>query len=91
VQFDATVPSVIYIMGHPIVSEFTPVVQRAAMLAINNAVATSAGLLGPYVMGSVVQSAATKVEGYHHGFMICGVVALVGGILGMLFLPTAAG
>jgi hypothetical protein len=27
------------------------------MLAINNAVATSAGLIAPYVMGSVVQSA----------------------------------
>jgi MFS transporter, ACS family, D-galactonate transporter len=80
------VPSVIYVMGHPIVSEFTPVPQRAAMLAINNAVATSAGLLGPYVTGSVVQSAASKVEGYHYGFMICGVVALVGGVLGMVFL-----
>jgi len=31
------VPGVIYIMGHAIVSEITPVRQRGAMLAINNA------------------------------------------------------
>ena len=84
------VPSVIYIMGHAMVSEFTPVSQRAALLAINNAVATSAGLIGPYVMGSVVQDAikagASAADGYMKGFMICGVVALVGGVIGMLFL-----
>ena len=81
------VPSVIYVMGHAIVSEITPVSQRSAMLAINNAVATSAGLLGPYVMGSVVQNAgASPAEGYGHGFFICGVVALVCGVIGMIFL-----
>lgn len=84
------VPAVIYVMGHAMVSEFTPVPQRAAMLAINNAVATSAGLIGPYVMGSVVQDAikagAGAADGYMHGFMICGFVALAGGLIGMLFL-----
>ena len=83
-------PSVIYVMGHAIMSEFTPVPQRGAMLAINNALWTSAGLFGPYVMGSVIQNAATKVEGYHHGFMICGAVARVCGILGMVFLRPAS-
>jgi ACS family D-galactonate transporter-like MFS transporter len=85
-----SVPAVIYVMGHAMVSEFTPVSQRGAMLAINNAVATSAGLVGPYVMGSVVQDAITAgtstVDGYMHGFMICGVVALACGLIGMLFL-----
>jgi MFS family permease len=84
------VPAVIYVMGHAMVSEFTPVSQRGAMLAINNAVATSAGLIGPYIMGSVVQDAikagASIADGYMHGFMICGIVALAGGIIGMLFL-----
>lgn len=81
------VPSVIYVMGHAIVSEITPVPQRGAMLAINNAVATSAGLIGPYVMGSVVQAAGlSPAEGYGRGFFICGVVALAGGLIGMIFL-----
>ena len=32
------------------------------MLAINNAVATSAGLIGPYIMGSVVQDAIETLK-----------------------------
>ena len=85
-----SVPAVIYVMGHAMVSEFTPVSQRGAMLAINNAIATSAGLIGPYVMGSMVQEAikagTSAADGYMHGFMICGVVALACGLIGMLFL-----
>ncbi|HYM32455.1 MAG TPA: MFS transporter [Candidatus Cybelea sp.] len=85
-----SVPSVIYVMGHAIVSEITPVSQRGAMLAINNAIATSAGLIGPYLMGSVIQDAlksgATAQTGYEQGFLFCGVVALVCGLIGMIFL-----
>ena len=82
-----SVPSVIYVMGHAIVSEITPVPQRGAMLAINNAIATSAGLIGPYVMGSVVQAAdLSPADGYGRGFFICGLVTLAGGLIGMLFL-----
>ena len=44
------------------------------MLAIGTAVSTSAGLLAPYVMGSVVQTAATPLNGFNTGFMICGVI-----------------
>jgi sugar phosphate permease len=57
------------------------------MLAINNAVATSAGIIGPYVMGSTVQNAiGSAVQGFDRGFFICGAVALVCGLIGMLFL-----
>jgi len=84
-----SVPSVIYVMGHPIVSEFTPLPQRSAMLGINNGIATLAGALAPYSMGSVVQNAATPAEGYGYGFLICGVVTLAGGLIGMAFLRPA--
>jgi ACS family D-galactonate transporter-like MFS transporter len=81
------VPGVIYTLGHTIVSEITPLPQRAAMLAIHNAVITSAGLIGPYVMGSVVQIAgASPIEGYHRGFLICGLVTMAGGVAGMIFM-----
>ena len=84
------VPAVFYVMTHAIVSEYTPVIQRGAMLAVNNAVATSAGLIGPYVMGSVVQDAIKggtgTAGGYMHGFWICGLVALVCGLTGVIFL-----
>ena len=38
-------------------------------------------------MGSVVQTAgALPAEGYHRGFLICGVVAMTGGVAGMIFM-----
>ena len=88
-----SVPAVIYVMGHAMMSEYTPVSQRGAMLGINNAIATSAGLVAPYVMGSVVQDAlaagATAASGYTHGFFICGMVALACGLFGIAFLRPA--
>jgi MFS family permease len=79
-------PSVIYVIGNAVVSEIAPVAQRGAMLAIGTAVSTSAGLLAPYVMGSVIESAATPLDGFNTGFMICGVIMLVGGVVGMALM-----
>jgi MFS transporter, ACS family, D-galactonate transporter len=56
------------------------------LLAIGTAVSTSAGLLAPYVMGSVVETAATPLDGFNTGFMICGVIMLVGGVVGMALM-----
>jgi len=81
-----SLPSVIYVLSPAIVSEFTPVSQRGAMLTIITAVATSAGLLAPYVMGRIIESGTTPSEGFHQGFLICGVVSLIGGLIGMAFL-----
>jgi MFS transporter, ACS family, D-galactonate transporter len=85
-----SLPSVIYILSPAIVSEFTPVSQRGAMLTIITAVSTSAGLLAPYVMGRIIENGATASEGFHRGFLICGVVSLVGGLIGMAFLRPEA-
>jgi MFS transporter, ACS family, D-galactonate transporter len=79
-------PSVIYVIGNAVVSEIAPVAQRGAMLAIGTAVSTSAGLLAPYVMGSVVETAATPLDGFNTGFMICGVIMLIGGVIGMALM-----
>jgi MFS family permease len=79
-------PSVIYVIGNAVVSEIAPVAQRGAILAIGTAVGTSAGLLAPYIMGSVVETAATPLAGFNTGFMICGVIMLVGGIIGMALM-----
>jgi ACS family D-galactonate transporter-like MFS transporter len=85
-----SVPSVIYVLSPAIVSEFTPVSQRGAMLTIITAVATSAGLLAPYVMGRIIESGTTPSEGFHRGFLICGVISLIGGLVGMAFLRPEA-
>jgi MFS transporter, ACS family, D-galactonate transporter len=79
-------PSVIYVIGNAVVSEIAPVAQRGALLAIGTAVSTSAGLVAPYVMGSVVETAETPLDGFNTGFMICGVIMLVGGVIGMTLI-----
>jgi MFS transporter, ACS family, D-galactonate transporter len=79
-------PSVIYVIGAAVVSEVTPVAQRGALLAIGTAISTSAGLLAPYVMGSVLETAATPLDGFNTGFMICGLIMLVGGLIGMALM-----
>jgi ACS family D-galactonate transporter-like MFS transporter len=80
------VPSVIQLISHTVVSELTPVAQRGALLAIGTAIGTSAGLLAPYIMGSVVETAATPLAGFNTGFMICGVIMLVDGLIGMALI-----
>src|SRR6201993_496841 len=79
-------PSVIYVISNAVVGEIAPVAQRGALLAIGTAVSTSAGLLAPYIMGSVVETAATPLDGFNTGFMICGVIMLIGGIIGMALM-----
>ena len=80
------VPSAIYVIGQTVVGEITPVAQRGALLAIGTAVSTSAGLLAPYVMGSIVERALTPLAGFNTGFVICGVIMLVGGLIGMALI-----
>jgi MFS family permease len=79
-------PSVIYVVSNAIVSEITPVAQRGALLAIFTAISTSAGILAPYVMGDVVERAATPLAGFNTGFVICGVIMLAGGIVAMALI-----
>lgn len=79
-------PTVIYVISNTVISELTPVTQRGGLLAIGTAVSTSAGLLAPYVMGSVIERAATPLQGFNTGFMICGVIMLVGGVIGMALI-----
>jgi ACS family D-galactonate transporter-like MFS transporter len=77
---------VIYVIGNAVIAEVTPAAQRGALLAIGTAVSTSAGLLAPYVMGSVVQDAATPLIGFNTGFTICGWIMLVAGAIGLALI-----
>jgi MFS transporter, ACS family, D-galactonate transporter len=79
-------PSVIYVINNAVVGEITPTAQRGALLAIGTAVSTSGGLLAPYVTGSLVENAATPLAGFYTGFIICGVILLVGGTIGMALI-----
>jgi MFS family permease len=76
----------IYVVCPPMLGEFTPVSQRGAVIAIYGAIFTLAGILAPFVMGKVIQSAATPMEGYFTGFTINAVILIVSGLLGLLLL-----
>jgi MFS transporter, ACS family, D-galactonate transporter len=76
----------IYVVCAPMISEFTPVSQRAATISIYGAVYTLAGILAPVVMGSVIQNAPSLVDGYMTGYTINAVIQAVAGLLGLLLL-----
>jgi MFS family permease len=80
------IPTVMAIIVPAVVGEITPLAQRGAMLALATAVTTSAGLLAPYLMGSVVETAATPLAGFENGFIICGIVMIAGGSIGMALI-----
>jgi MFS family permease len=68
------------------ISEFTPVSQRGAVIAIYGAIYTLAGILAPAVMGSVIQRAGGMLDGYMTGFTINAVILIASGVLGLLLL-----
>ncbi|WP_291864361.1 MFS transporter [Bradyrhizobium sp.] len=76
----------IYVVCPPMLGEFTPVQQRGAVIAIYTAIYTLAGILAPFVMGSVIQRAAVPLDGYMTGFTINAVVMVASGLLGLLLL-----
>lgn len=80
------VSGAIYVVCAPMIAEFTPTSQRGAVIAIYGAIYTLAGIVAPYVMGSVIQAAATPHAGYMTGFMINGVILIASGVLGLLLL-----
>jgi MFS family permease len=76
----------IYVVCPPMLGEFTPVAQRGAVIAIYGAIYTLAGILAPFVMGKVIQNAATPMEGYLSGFTINALIMIASGLLGLLLL-----
>lgn len=76
----------IYVVCAPMISEFTPVSQRSAVISIYGAIYTLAGILAPSVTGNLIQNASGLFEGYMAGFTINAVILVVSGLLGLLLL-----
>jgi MFS family permease len=76
----------IYVVCGPMLSEFTPVSQRGAILAIYGAIYTLAGIIAPFVMGNIIQGSANMLDGYMKGFTINACVMIASGIAGLLLL-----
>ena len=86
----AAIGSTIYVVTPMIVSELTPQPQRAGMLAITTSLITSAGIVAPYAMGSLIEQGATRMAGYETGYVILGLLLIAGGVIGLLFIRPEA-
>lgn len=71
----------IYSLGPAILAEVVPASQRGAVLAIDNSIASIAGILGPVVTGYLIQG-ATGAHGYDLAFALGGALMIGGGAIG---------
>jgi MFS family permease len=68
------------------ISEFTPILQRGAAIAIFGAIYSLAGVIAPYANGSVIEGAATALDGYQTGYLICAAMQVAGGLCGLALM-----
>jgi MFS family permease len=80
----------IYVVCAPMIAEFTPIAQRGAAIAIFGAIYSLAGVAAPYLNGSMIEGAATLLDGYQTGYLVCGCMQIAGGIAGLLLMWPAA-
>jgi MFS family permease len=66
--------------------EFTPLSQRGAIISIYGAIYTLAGVIAPYLMGSVIEGAATPLDGYMNGYRVLAAVLITSGVAGLALL-----
>lgn len=85
-----SIGSVVFALGHVVVAEVTPSCQRGAMLGINNAVATLAGVAAPVVMGMMVDVGTSAAVGFQSGFLITGMGVALCGLAGVLLINPEA-
>jgi predicted MFS family arabinose efflux permease len=76
----------IYVVCAPMISEFTPILQRGAAIAIFGAIYTLAGVIAPYATGSVIEGAATPLDGYQTGYLISAGMQVLGGLCGLALM-----
>jgi MFS family permease len=79
---------IIYSLGPAILAEVVPPPQRGAMLAINNSIASMAGIAAPVVTGALIQG-IPGATGYEIGFALCGGLMVIGGMLGFRLIDPA--
>jgi MFS transporter, ACS family, D-galactonate transporter len=76
----------IYVVCPAMLGEFAPVSQRGAVISIYGAIYTLAGVIAPYVMGNIIEGAATPIDGYMKGYRVLASVLIVAGLAGLALL-----
>jgi MFS family permease len=77
-------------LNFAMVSEITPSKRRGAVITMYTALLTTAGFIAPAAMGYSLQAAATAADGFRQGFVIVGLVTLIGGLLGLWLINPKA-
>ncbi|MGF6775750.1 MFS transporter [Paraburkholderia sp. GAS334] len=77
--------SQVFTFGPLLIAEIAPGAQRGALLAITNAIVTTAGLIGPVAMGKLL-GVASDHHGYETGFAITGALLVLTGVAGFALL-----
>jgi MFS family permease len=72
---------IVYALTPAVLAEVVPPSQRGAMLAINNSIASFAGVASPVATGMLIQG-MPGASGYEIGFAVCGAIMIGGGLLG---------
>lgn len=77
----------IYALGPAMMGSVTPDSQRGAMLAIENSVASLAGVFAPAVMGNFIETASgAAAGGYELGFAVSGALLVAGAVVGLIWV-----
>lgn len=72
---------VIYSLGPAMIAEVTPNSQRGGILAIDNSIASMAGIIAPLVSALFIHGLG-NAAGYEIGFALCGGLMVIGGLVG---------
>jgi MFS transporter, ACS family, D-galactonate transporter len=86
VMLSTALGGIIFSLGPACIGELCPVAQRGAMLGLTNAIATSAGLITPLVMGMIVDLSANPKAGFQAGFLSAGIVVCAGALAGFILI-----
>jgi MFS family permease len=73
---------VVFATGQTLSAEISPPRRRGAVLGLNVAVSTLAGVIAPTVTGDLVQAAPDALSGFSHAFIVFSVICLVAAVLG---------
>jgi MFS family permease len=76
---------IVYSVGPAILAEVVPAPQRGAMLAVNNSVASLAGVAAPIAAGALIRD-IPGAAGYETSFALCGTFMVLGGLLGFVLI-----
>ncbi|GGF36476.1 MFS transporter [Marmoricola endophyticus] len=77
-------PGTVFALGQTLAGGLCPTGQRGAVLGVSVGVSTLAGVLAPSVMGSLVGSASTALDGYDAGFLVLAALCVVCSVIGAL-------